>query len=52
MNNRERLLTVLKGEVPDRVPVSLYLEEEFLGFMFPGRVVERKYYLKKGCSKN
>lgn len=41
MNNRERLLTVFKGEVPDRVPVSLYLEEEFLGFMYPGRVVDR-----------
>lgn len=41
MNNRERLLTVLKGETPDRVPVSLYLEEEFLGFMYPGRVVDR-----------
>ena len=30
MNSRERLLSVLEGKIPDRVPVSLFLQEDFL----------------------
>lgn len=41
MNGRERILAVLKGEIPDRVPVSLFVQEEFLSLMYPGRKVDR-----------
>lgn len=41
MTGRERILTVLKGEIPDRVPVSLFVQDEFLSFMYPGRKVDR-----------
>ena len=41
MTGRERLLTVLAGEIPDRVPVSLFVQEEFLSYFFPGREVDR-----------
>ena len=35
MTGRERILTVLKGEIPDRVPVGLFVQEEYLGWFFP-----------------
>ncbi len=35
MNGRERILTVLQGEIPDRVPVGLFVQEEYLGWFFP-----------------
>lgn len=35
MTGRERVLTVLKGEIPDRVPVGLFVQEEYLGWFFP-----------------
>lgn len=41
MNGRERILTVLGGNIPDRVPVSLFVQEEFLSYMYPGRRVDR-----------
>ena len=37
MNSRERLLTVLRGEMPDRVPVAPFVQEEYLSFYYPGR---------------
>lgn len=41
MNGRERILTVLKGELPDRVPVSLFVQEEFLSLLYPVRKTDR-----------
>jgi uroporphyrinogen decarboxylase len=41
MKGRERLLTTLKGGIPDEVPVSLFVQEEFLSYMYPGRKVDR-----------
>ncbi len=41
MDGRERLLTTLEGRIPDSVPVSLFVQEEFLSFMYPGRKVDR-----------
>jgi uroporphyrinogen-III decarboxylase len=35
MTGRERILTVLKGEIPDRVPIGLSVQEEYLGWFFP-----------------
>jgi len=35
MNGRERILTVLKGEIPDRVPIGLFVQEEYLAWFFP-----------------
>lgn len=37
MNSRERLIAVLNGEIPDRVPVSFFVQEEFLSFYYPQR---------------
>jgi uroporphyrinogen decarboxylase len=34
MSPRERLLTVLAGEIPDRVPVAPFLQQEFLSEYF------------------
>jgi uroporphyrinogen decarboxylase len=35
--SRERLLTVLKGDIPDRVPVSPFVQDEYLAFYYPGK---------------
>jgi uroporphyrinogen decarboxylase len=35
MTGRERILAVLKGEIPDRVPVGLFVQEEYLAWLFP-----------------
>jgi len=35
MTGRERILTVLQGKIPDRVPVGLFVQEEYLGWFFP-----------------
>ena len=37
MTSRERILTVLKGEIPDRVPVVPFIQEEYLKWYYPGR---------------
>ena len=41
MNGRERLLTVLGGEIPDRVPVSFFVQQDFLSTLYPGREIDR-----------
>lgn len=37
MNARERILTVLRGGIPDRVPVTPFIQEEYLAWVYPGR---------------
>lgn len=37
MTSRERLLCVLSGEIPDRVPVSPFVQEEYLSWYWPDR---------------
>ena len=37
MTGRERILAVLQGEIPDRVPIGLFVQEEFLAYYFPDR---------------
>lgn len=37
MTGRERILAVLQGEIPDRVPIGLFVQEEFLAYYFPHR---------------
>lgn len=37
MMPRERLLTVLSGNIPDRVPAGLFVQEEYLAWYFPER---------------
>lgn len=34
MTSRERLLCVLRGETPDRIPVSPFIQEEYLSYYF------------------
>lgn len=35
MSSRDRLLCTLRGELPDRVPVSPFVQEEYLSFYYP-----------------
>lgn len=35
MTSRGRLLAVLRGQIPDRVPVSPFVQEEYLAFYYP-----------------
>ncbi len=37
MTARERILTVLRGGIPDRVPVVPFIQEEYLSWVYPGR---------------
>jgi len=37
MTSRERILTVLRGGIPDRVPVAPFIQEDFLAWVFPER---------------
>jgi uroporphyrinogen decarboxylase len=37
MTARERILSVLKGGIPDRVPVVPFIQEEYLNWRYPGR---------------
>lgn len=39
MTGRERILSVLRGDIPDRVPVGLFVQEEYLGWFFPNKKV-------------
>ncbi len=34
MTGKERILIVLQGGIPDRVPVGLFVQEEYLGWFF------------------
>ena len=37
MTSRERILTVLRGGIPDRVPVTPFIQEEYLSWVYPER---------------
>lgn len=37
MTPRERILTVLRGGIPDRVPVVPFIQEEYLAWVYPDR---------------
>jgi len=37
MTSRERILTVLNGKIPDRVPVVPFIQEEYLAWHYPGK---------------
>lgn len=37
MTPRERLLTTLRGEIPDRVPVAPFVQEEYLSYYYPDK---------------
>ena len=37
MTSRERILTVLRGGIPDRVPVTPFIQEEYLAWTYPER---------------
>ncbi|MDX9866810.1 MAG: uroporphyrinogen decarboxylase family protein [Kiritimatiellia bacterium] len=37
MTARERILTVLRGDIPDRVPVVPFIQEDFLAWVYPQR---------------
>lgn len=37
MTSRERILTVLRGGIPDRAPTAPFIQEEFLAWVYPDR---------------
>ncbi|RHR32049.1 hypothetical protein DWX43_05220 [Clostridium sp. AF19-22AC] len=43
MTSRERLLCVLQGEIPDQVPVSPFVQEEYLSWYFDKKDTSRLY---------
>jgi len=44
MSSRERLLLVLSGQIPDRVPVSPFVQDEYLSYYYPEkRKVDRVF---------
>ncbi len=43
MNARERLLCVLRGEIPDEAPVSPFVQEEYLSYYFDKKDTSRLY---------
>lgn len=43
MTSRERLLCVLRGETPDRIPVSPFVQEEYLSYYFNKKDTSRLY---------
>ena len=43
MTSRERLLCVLRGELPDRIPVSPFVQEEYLSYYFDKKDTSRLY---------
>lgn len=43
MNSRERLLCVLNGGTPDMVPVSPFIQEEYLSYYFNKKNTDRLY---------
>lgn len=51
MNGRERILAVLQGEIPDRVPVGLFAQEEFLAYFFPARPQVDRVVEAVACAK-
>lgn len=50
MNSRERLIAVLNGQIPDRVPISFFVQEEFLSFYYPERKVVRRLEEAVDCA--
>src|SRR5450756_742719 len=51
MNSRERLLITLQGEIPDRVPVSFFVQEEFLSWYYPLRPEARRLEEAVDCAR-
>lgn len=41
MTSRERLLCVLRGEIPDRVPISPFVQEEYLSYYYRKKDTDR-----------
>lgn len=50
MTSRERLTAVLKGIIPDRVPVSFFVQEEFLSYVYPEREKVRRLEEAVDCA--
>lgn len=51
MTSRERLLSVLGGEIPDRVPVSFFVQEEFLSWYYLSREKIRRLEEAVDCAR-
>lgn len=51
MNGRERLLSVLNRKIPDRVPVSFFVQEEYLSWFYPERAKVTRVVDAVDCAK-
>jgi len=51
MTPRERLIAVFNGEIPDRVPVSFFVQEEFLSYYYPDRLSIRRLEEAVDCAR-
>ena len=51
MTSRERLLAVLNGHMPDRVPVSPFVQEEYLSWYYPDREKIRRLEEAVDCAR-
>lgn len=51
MTSRERLLCTLNGGIPDRVPVSFFVQEEFLSWYYPKRERIRRLEESVDCAR-
>lgn len=48
---RERILTTLEGKIADRVPVSPFVQEEFLSYIYPERDRVDRVYDGAECAR-
>lgn len=50
MTSRERLLTVLSGNIPDRVSAGFFIQEEYLSWYYPDRSIIRRLEESVDCA--
>ncbi|MFV0465070.1 MAG: uroporphyrinogen decarboxylase family protein, partial [Lachnospiraceae bacterium] len=51
MTSRERLLCVMNGQIPDRVPISPFVQEEYLSYYFNKKNTSRLYDAVQLCKE-
>jgi uroporphyrinogen-III decarboxylase len=52
MTGRERLLAVMQREIPDRVPVSFFVQEEYLSWLYPERKKVTRLHDAVDCARH
>ncbi|MBF9014487.1 MULTISPECIES: uroporphyrinogen decarboxylase family protein [unclassified Oceanispirochaeta] len=52
MTGRERLSAVMQREIPDRVPVSMFVQEEYLSWFYPEREKVTRLHDAVDCARH